>query len=92
MYLICGMSRASSYSIRGMNAADVVYPFLRQVDKLVRNTKHAAARENLSVKGEDESIDGELLQRGASLEILISKLHPDMKFYNFNLGYDLTIY
>ncbi|KAL0886979.1 hypothetical protein Bca101_010962 [Brassica carinata] len=65
-------------------------------------------------QGEDESIDGELLQRGytitlisfdsymvlvigsllegASLEILISKLHPDMKFYNFNLGYDLTIY
>ncbi|KAL0718239.1 hypothetical protein Bca4012_067561 [Brassica carinata] len=65
-------------------------------------------------QGEDESIDGELLQNtytitltslllyilfvigalleGASLEILISKLHPDMKFYNFNLGYNLNIY
>lgn len=44
------MSRASFYSNRRMNAPDVAYQVLRQVDKLFSNSKHAAARKNLSVK------------------------------------------
>ncbi|KAL0872848.1 hypothetical protein Bca101_022553 [Brassica carinata] len=45
-----------------MNAADVADQVLRQVDKLVRDNNHAGVHEILSVRGEDESVDGEFLQ------------------------------